>query len=267
MRRLGSLLGVLVLLVAPAASAQEDNDEQARHHFRLGQAHYESGHFLEAAHEFEESYRLSQRPALLQNIYVAYRDAGDLPRAADALRRYLDSTPQDENVPLLRRRLAALERSVADGGGEASSDADPSDAEGSGETDEGSAAASASSSGAPATSGGGTSPSPVGFIVTGVGAAMMLAGAITGGLALGAESELASNCPNGACPPGYAYEGRVSDLRALALTTDVLIPVGAAAAIAGVVLIFVLQDGPSESATASAACASDGCMAFVRGRY
>lgn len=50
-------------------------DEQARAHFRVGQSMYDAGRFAEAAHEFEEAFRLSQRSELLFNAYVAFRDA------------------------------------------------------------------------------------------------------------------------------------------------------------------------------------------------
>src|SRR4051794_4468626 len=69
------------------ALAQPSNaDEQARTHFRLGNVHYEAGEFVEAAAEFQAAYELSHRPQLLYNIFVAHRDAGNLPQAISALR-------------------------------------------------------------------------------------------------------------------------------------------------------------------------------------
>ncbi|HEX7478701.1 MAG TPA: hypothetical protein VF331_12905 [Polyangiales bacterium] len=95
------------------ASAQPASDEaEARAHFKLGEAYYETGKFADATHEFEEAYRISQRPALLYNLYLANRDAGRLQAAALALRSYLQAVPGDPRAEQLRARLAALEASV-----------------------------------------------------------------------------------------------------------------------------------------------------------
>src|SRR5687768_16190217 len=68
-------------------------DLQARGHFRLGREFYGQGRFAEAAKEFEIAYGLSGRGSLLYNVYLAYRDAQDVPNAARALRGYLAAVP------------------------------------------------------------------------------------------------------------------------------------------------------------------------------
>lgn len=269
-----SLAVALTLAGASVASAQAEGEQDARHHFRLGSAHYDSGHFAEAAREFEESYRLSRRPELLNNIYVAHRDAGNAGAAADALERYLAEMPDVENREMLEQRLAGLRRMAAanqssaatDGGAEANPD-DPPTRDASAEV---SASHETTTDTTPDTSdggGGGGGLSPVGFIVAGVGAAALIGGVITGSMALSTQSELESNCPDGVCPPGYDYAGPADSGRTLALLTDILIPVGVAAVAAGVVLIIVLQDGGDESTTAGAACDQHGCMGALRGRF
>lgn len=287
MRRLSRSLGLLAvvsLFCATAvtsfegrALAQSGGEEEARHHFRIGQAHYESGHFREAAREFEESYRLSQRPALLHNIYVAYRDAGMVAEAADALRRYLEESPQVDNRPLLERRLANLERMAANQAGSQQSDEGQDDGSDEGtEPDETTQTSSTTTTSTTTTSstattpetssgGGGGGLSPVGFIVGGVGAAALIGAAVTGPLALVTESDLAERCPNDVCPPGVDYEGDASTGRALAITTDVLLGVGVAALATGIVLIFAIQEGGDEGV--AAACGPDGCMAVGRARF
>jgi tetratricopeptide (TPR) repeat protein len=232
---------LLVLAMPTTLFAQAGDDERARTHFRLGEVHYEAGEYRDAAREFEEAYRLSHRPELLHNLYVAYRDAGDLEHAADALRRYLAAVPNGEDTATVRRRLAALEEAIA---ARAGGDPNAQPREVSGE------------------SAGGLSP--VGFIVAGVGAAALIGSAITGALALSNEGELAAACPADVCPDSYEFEGKANEGRALAISTDVLLAVGAAAVATGVVLIFVLQEG---STTASAACTDDGCLGMVRGRF
>lgn len=105
--------------------------------------------------------------------------------------------------------------------------------------------------------------SPVGLIVTGVGAAALIAGAITGGLALAANADATAGCVDGRCPVELAP--RADEAHLLANVTDGLLFGGLAIAAAGVVLIFVLPgEGP---VAASAGCTSDGCAAFVSGRF
>jgi tetratricopeptide (TPR) repeat protein len=98
---------------AQAARSASDTEEQARAHFRLGRAHYDNGNFAQAGAEFEEAYRISQRAALLYNIYLAYRDANDTRKAADALRKYLQLEKDIENRGQLESRLAALDHALA----------------------------------------------------------------------------------------------------------------------------------------------------------
>src|SRR5688500_8532502 len=99
---------LFLCLMAPSLVLAQGGDDEARRHFRLAEAHYANASFEEAAREFEEAYRLSQRPQLLYNIYLAYRDAADIDHAADALRRYLELVPDAEGAAMLRGRLAAL---------------------------------------------------------------------------------------------------------------------------------------------------------------
>ncbi|HJL18229.1 MAG TPA: tetratricopeptide repeat protein [Sandaracinaceae bacterium LLY-WYZ-13_1] len=282
--RFAALAAALLGLAAAPASAQED-EQSARHHFRLGEAHYESGAFEEAAHEFEEAYRLSERPALLYNIFVAYRDAGMLEPAVDALRRYVELAPDAPNAEMARSRLRAMERTLARQSASGGDDAGDSEATTDGPGDEpddldadgdpGAEAgdpleATGDEPTAPRGSEGGASGggglSPVGFIVGGAGAALMIGGAITGGLALSEQSALEADCPNRRCPSGYDVEGRTSTGEALSITTDVLLGVGGAALATGVVLIFVLQEG-GDDPQAAAACGPDGCAVGVRGRF
>src|SRR5262245_23855602 len=121
-RYLSGLLGLLLFgltLSTGEVRAEEggtaaENEERARAHFRLGRAHYDNGDFAQAAVEFEEAYRISQRAALLYNIYLAYRDANDTRNAAEALRKYLAREKNIENRGQLESRLAALDRSLAE---------------------------------------------------------------------------------------------------------------------------------------------------------
>jgi hypothetical protein len=78
-----------------------------------------------------------------------------------------------------------------------------------------------------------------GWSVTGVGAALLVAGAVTGSLALSLNSEIGDNCPDGGCPP--AWHDDVDRRDSLALSTNVLLGTGAAAAVVGVLLLTVFR--------------------------
>lgn len=264
--------------VPAAARAQESTDEEARRHFRLGQAHYDNGSFLEAAQEFEQAYQLSQRPQLLYNVYVAYRDAGDLVRSRDALREYLERVPDAPNAANLRARLESLDRMIEQQGTAAEgTETTPPEGEGATETTpaEGETEA-ATETGAetepvdegvptesPPSSGGGISPLPI--VVAGVGAAMMVGGAITGALAMSSEDTLDSTCPDRACPPGYDFQAEADNGRTLAITTDVLLFGGGAVLLGGVVWLVVdLVSGGGdgsgeETPPVTALCGPEGC--------
>jgi tetratricopeptide (TPR) repeat protein len=86
-------LGATARAQAPAATS--DNVDIAKAHFNTGQAYYEHGRFVDAAHEFEEAYRLSGRAPLLYNMGKAYDGASDFADALDAYQRFLDATPRD----------------------------------------------------------------------------------------------------------------------------------------------------------------------------
>ncbi|MGE0784865.1 MAG: tol-pal system YbgF family protein [Sandaracinaceae bacterium] len=244
--------------VAQDQAATEDEGE-ARMHFRLGRAYYDSGRFAEAAREFETAYELSQRPALLHNMYVAYRDAGDVADAIRALREYLRRVPDAEEHEQLTARLEVMVRTASEQGVdvEASGTVERRPRDASASTGESASGSSAASSSSPS-SGGTWTP---GWIVLGVGAAAVIAGAITGGLALGERSRLDEMCDGArACDPGF--EGTRDSAALLAGLTDGLLIGGGVIAAVGLVLALVItEDGGDEGQGASLACDPTGCMA------
>jgi hypothetical protein len=103
-----------------------------------------------------------------------------------------------------------------------------------------------------------------GWAVTGIGAALLVAGGITGGLALSAGNQLESDYPDGV---PRADEDKVDRMDRLAVATNVLLGVGGAAVVAGVVLL-VLDDGPGESAVILTPAAGPGFAgAALTGRF
>src|SRR5262249_40641961 len=62
--------------------------------------------------EFEEAYRLFQRPEFLYNIGKAYDGVGDHARAILAYRRFVAQAPQSRDRAQVQTRITALEHLV-----------------------------------------------------------------------------------------------------------------------------------------------------------
>jgi hypothetical protein len=107
-----------------------------------------------------------------------------------------------------------------------------------------------------------------GWVGVGVGAAVAVAGGVTGGLALSKQSDLESKCPDKACASQKDLDLRDS-ADTLALMTDVLIPVGAAIAVAGAVLLIVDHTSGSEATamTVVPSVGGDGAGLVLEGRF
>lgn len=76
-----------------------------------------------------------------------------------------------------------------------------------------------------------------GWVTASIGAAILVGGAVTGGIAMKKDGEIADNCPGGECDPKWQETLDARD--ALGVTTNVLLGVGAAAVAAGVVMLVI----------------------------
>lgn len=302
------LLGlVLVLANAPAPAAAQgasaaSTEEQARAHFRLGRAHYDNGNFAQAGIEFEEAYRISQRSALLYNIYLAYRDANDTRKAADALRKYLQLEKEIENRGQLESKLAALDRAIASEPPPPAATAKPAPAaapaaspaqpkppaplQPSTTAPEAAAPSTAETVPAPEAATHASAPRGSAFplvpaILMGTGGAMMATSVVTGIMAASKSSawadelkacERAHNCTSLPSAKLTELKDIKSSGQTLATVTDILLFGGMAVAGAGVVLwlIDLGTSGESETASipaASVTCAPGACQASVRASF
>jgi hypothetical protein len=271
------LVVALMLGTGSVAMAQEGgSDDEARVHFRLGRAYYESGRFEEAAREFEAAYHHSNRPQLLYNVFLAWRDAGRLRKAVYSLEKFLELVPDAPERDALSARLVSMRR-LAEKEPEETDDGTVAPSRPTADIADGEAEAEAADSGADGVAltgadvDGGKKRSPVPWIVMGSGAALMVGGAVTGILALKTKSDLDSACPEGGCPPGSGFESDVSRGKTLALMTDVLMITGAVAVGAGVVLMLLMKGGKKEQQmarrerpNASMGCGPHGCMGTLR---
>lgn len=254
------------------ATTQESDmdDTRARAAFRLGRQYYEQGQFSEAAVEFERAYGLSGRGALLFNAYLAYREAGDDANAMRTLRGYLAEVPDAPDRAHLQARLESLQAQVtADEEHEAQIRAETEAARR--DAEEARRLAEEASRPRYRTIPGDSWP----WIVAGVGGAMVVAGAITGGIALGERSTLDQQCPLQLCPAGFDSQGRQSTVESLAITTDVLLIGGGVITATGIVLGLVFgldrteaiapDATPGPTVDVSGGCTADGCSVSIRG--
>jgi hypothetical protein len=108
----------------------------------------------------------------------------------------------------------------------------------------------------------------IGWVTMGVGGALLIGGAITGGMALNLDNDLYDKCPDDHCPANHQSD--IDKLNNLSLTTDILLGVGAAAAVTGFVLLIVghKKKGANEEPVALAPAAAPGFAgAVIRGRF
>jgi hypothetical protein len=105
-----------VLLLASPAFAQEDAPEKQQARVLLGQGNalFERGDLKGALADFRAAYALFPSPKLLVNAAAAERELGDLPAAANDLRRFLDDSEQEDPflVDKARQDLKTLEKRV-----------------------------------------------------------------------------------------------------------------------------------------------------------
>lgn len=74
----------------------ETNLALAKRHFETGHEYYKRGEYAAALREFQESYRLSNRPQLLHNIGMCLFQLEDYAKAIEFFDRYLKENPIGE---------------------------------------------------------------------------------------------------------------------------------------------------------------------------
>lgn len=258
---------------AAAMRTEGLDDEEARSRFRVGQTLYMEGRFLEAAQEFESSYRLSGRRSLLYNAYLSYRDAGQLADAVRTLELYLEGDQDADDIEQLQQRLAAMRETLAQ---EQAAEAEREEerqrlaeerAEAEREAEEARRREEEQRRRAEQAEEG---LNPAGWIIGGSGLALVAGGLVAGLLASSAKSDLDDNCPDERCVSGFDLASERKSVERPRLAADILLFTGAATLIAGVVVLFVGGGGSSEDepaepeTTADLACGPTGCMGTLR---
>ena len=252
---------------AVAASAPPSTEKAARDAFERGRVFYDAGAFDQASAAFEEAHRLSGRDALLYNVYLAYRDANQPAKAAEALRGYLAKVPNIENRAQLQARLAALDQGLAR------------------EREQQQAQARAVPLvAAPVVEAAPPAPAPIepaaserparslrfwaGVSLASVGGALMLSSIATGVLAHSDQQKLKDHCMGKVCDA--SLKDTADSGKRLAHTTDGLLFGGLAVAAGGAALLFLfggLERDPRATPPVTAACWSHGCVAETTLRF
>ncbi len=215
---------LLVLCASSVVSAQES----ARDAYEQGREAFEARRYDDALANFERAYELERRPELLFNIGSALDRLG---RAEEAVIRYeafLAAMPDAENRPYVESRLTIL-RSQLDP--ETVDDDQPG--------------------------------TPVaGILLTAVGGAAAITAAAVGGRALRVRNDLDERCPEARCTADDRADA--DTMHRLALTTDIMLGVAAAAVLTGVILLVTR---PRSEVRAGAACDGNGCFGSVEARF
>jgi hypothetical protein len=224
--------------------ARPQDEEHARklagEWFTRAEALYIREQNEKALEAFLCSLELVEHPATLFNAAQAARSAGDYEKAYKLLGRYRKLVPKSDmsdvvsqQIAELEERLSRLEKSVGDKEGQAA-----------GDTHDEPSRPVAPADDTPEDSGGPSRLTIPGWVAVGVGGALVVAGSVTGGLALSLNSELVDDCAGGACPADKREDLDQRDT--LAATTNVLVVLGLASATAGVLMLTVFSGEEDE---------------------
>lgn len=137
-------------------------DARARRLFEEGEQHYTAGQFEEALEKFRQAYDLSGRAGLLYNVGLAAMNIGEDRQALEAFEAYLDGVENAPNRALVEGRITTLRRRIA------AEDAERQ------RLNEAEARAAEGEASSPA----------LGWILTGTGAALAIAGGVLFALGL-----------------------------------------------------------------------------------
>jgi tetratricopeptide (TPR) repeat protein len=105
-----------------------------------------------------------------------------------------------------------------------------------------------------------------GWAMGGTGAAVLLAGAVTGALAVSQYSELKEACPNKICGKSSDFELK-DQVDRLQVATNVLLPLGAALAATGIVLIIIGTKNKQRGLEVAPVLGTQSAGIFVKGGF
>ncbi len=93
---------------ASTATAPATDETEARALFAAGSSAFDAGRFGDALRDFARAYALSDRPAFLYNIAIAYEHLGRMQLALEHYTKYRDALPDAENRGEVDERIRRL---------------------------------------------------------------------------------------------------------------------------------------------------------------
>ena len=225
---IGARLTLVTLLATmparPAVAAAPAEEARAVELFDKAEAEYQAGHFREAIELLLEAQRLAPDPVLHYNLARAYEGLGELEPALASYRAYLEADPTTKDRGAVEARIKTLEQlRVERAAPRPSVTEPPRDAAAEGE-----------------------SPSPVPWVIAGVGALGLGAAGVLGGLSLSKTNEAEDPATSGEDAARLTEEAEPLALAAN-ITFGVAGAVLAAGLIWGVIDVATLGAGPAKT--------------------
>jgi tetratricopeptide (TPR) repeat protein len=233
-----AIAAVLGIAAAPAHAITEE-EERAKAHFLAGQSYYDQASYTDALREFKEAYRLSNKPALLYNVARCYEGLEQFGDAVAMLERYLKEEPETPDREAVETRIAHLKEREAAATRVQRKPSEPT--EPSRPPPVPPSATTSTPTAATVTTGTPPRKRKWTWIVGGVGVGLLAAALGTGVASQLTYNDLNNKCSGGHCDPTVVADAqhRIDRGKQLALATDVLWPIGAAAVATSIVLFIV----------------------------
>lgn len=235
------LTAILLLSFNASAGDRKENcpnKTKAKRTFDAGHLAYRRGEYEDAILKFQDSYANCEKALTLLAIGNAYERLGDLKAALKHLEKYQPSAEKREREEIANR-ISALKSRIEE--------QDKTDAARRAKEEALRKAEKERQQQEEA-----TKPRPLlwtGWITAGVGVAALAGSAVTGGLALSLDGDLARTCVGGRCPTDRGED--VNQLARLSTATDVLWISGAALTAGGVAMLLLSRSGGSSKSSHS----------------
>jgi hypothetical protein len=110
LRFLGAVLAVALVAGSARADDEEDNKAKAREHYIAGTKLFDLGKYQDAIREYELAYQAKDDPALLYNLGQAHRLAGNVAEALRSYRTFLIKVPRAPNKAEVVAKIHELEK-------------------------------------------------------------------------------------------------------------------------------------------------------------
>jgi tetratricopeptide (TPR) repeat protein len=234
---------LLALAVLAGTARAEDDRELARSRYATGQALFQRGRWSEALAEFEAAKSLMKSPAFDYNIGMCLSHLDRPGEAADALERYITAKPEDPDSASIWRMVAELRAEAVRR--TQHPETPPQPVEKPPERPDLLPSPVLTGEPPPAKSDRRATYKKAGIATAVIGATLLVTAAITGGIAKSWRSDYDHGCDQNMCVQDTYWSAHN-----LAIATDTLIAVGAAAGIASIALWAVRAKMPVEIAPA-----------------